>query len=57
MEIAASIVAELEKIGAPYHAWVLEEHAARPLVDMPREILEDLEPEPGLDLRRPGADQ
>jgi leucyl aminopeptidase (aminopeptidase T) len=42
-EIAASIVAELEKLGAPYHAWVLEEHASRPLLDMPREILEDLE--------------
>ena len=42
-EIAASIAAELEKLGAPYHAWVLEEHAARPLVDMPREILEDLD--------------
>jgi aminopeptidase len=42
-EIAASIVAELEKVGAPYHAWVLEEHASRPLVDMPREILEDLD--------------
>jgi aminopeptidase len=42
-EIAASIVAELDKLGAPYHAWVLEEHAPRPLVDMPREILEDLD--------------
>jgi leucyl aminopeptidase (aminopeptidase T) len=42
-EIAASIVAELEKLGAPYHAWVLEDQAARPLVDMPREILEDLD--------------
>ncbi|MGE5054988.1 MAG: aminopeptidase, partial [Acidobacteriota bacterium] len=27
-EIAASIVAELAKLGAPYHAWVLEEHAS-----------------------------
>jgi aminopeptidase len=42
-EIAASIVTELEKLGSPYHAWVLEEHASRPLVDMPREILEDLD--------------
>jgi len=42
-EIAAAIVAELEKIGAPYHAWILEELAARPLTDMPREILDDLE--------------
>jgi aminopeptidase len=42
-EIAASIVAELEKLGAPYHAWVLEEQASRPLADMPREILDDLD--------------
>ena len=42
-EIAASIVAELAKLGAPYHAWVLEEHASRPLVDMPPEILDDLD--------------
>ena len=44
LEIAAAIVAELEKLGAPYHAWVLEELAERPLKDLPREILEDLEP-------------
>jgi aminopeptidase len=43
MEIAAALVAELEKLGAPYHAWVLEDVAARPLKDMPREILDDLE--------------
>jgi aminopeptidase len=43
LEIAAAIVAELEKLGAPYHAWVLEELAERPLKDMPFEILEDLE--------------
>jgi aminopeptidase len=43
LEIAAAIVAELEKLGAPYHAWVLEELAERPLKDMPSEILEDLE--------------
>jgi aminopeptidase len=42
-EIAASIVAELEKLGAPYHAWILEELSPRPLTDLPREILEDLE--------------
>ena len=40
MEIAAAIVRELEKMGAPYHAWILEELAARPLTDLPREILE-----------------
>jgi aminopeptidase len=43
IEIAASIVSELEKLGAPYRAWVLEDLAARPLKDLPREVLEDLE--------------
>ncbi len=43
LEIAASIVAELEKLGSPYHAWILEELADRPLRDLPREILADLE--------------
>jgi aminopeptidase len=43
MEIAAALVAELEKLGAPHHAWVLEDVAQRPLKDMPREILDDLE--------------
>ena len=42
-QIAAAIVSELEKVGAPYHAWLLEELAKRPLTDLPREILADLE--------------
>jgi aminopeptidase len=42
-EIAASMVRELEAVGAPYHAWVLEDLAPRPLGDLPREIVEDLE--------------
>ena len=42
-EIAASLVHELENVGAPYRAWVLEELAPRPLTDLPREIVEDLE--------------
>lgn len=42
-EIAASIVHELEVVGAPYHVWVLEDLAPRPLGDLPREIVEDLE--------------
>jgi aminopeptidase len=42
-EIAASMVRELESVGAPYHAWVLEDLAPRPLGDLPREIVEDLE--------------
>ena len=43
VEIAAAIVHELETLGAPYRAWVLEELAPRPLTDLPREILDDLE--------------
>jgi aminopeptidase len=43
LEIAAALVGELEKLGAPYHAWVLEDLAPRPLKDLPVEILEDLE--------------
>jgi len=42
-EIAASIVHELEAVGATYHAWVLEDLAPRPLGDLPREIVDDLE--------------
>src|ERR1700739_3291939 len=43
LEIAAAIVAELEKLGAPYHAWCVKELAQEPLIDLPREILDDLE--------------
>jgi len=42
-EIAASMVRELEAVGAPYQAWVLEDLAPRPLGDLPPEIVEDLE--------------
>jgi aminopeptidase len=42
-DIAAALVSAINEVGAPYHAWVLEEMAARPLVTMPAEILEDLE--------------
>jgi leucyl aminopeptidase (aminopeptidase T) len=42
-EIAASLVHELEILGAPYRAWVLEELAPRPLADLPRDIADDLE--------------
>jgi len=42
-EIAASIVRELEDVGSPYNAWILEELAPRPLTDLPQAILEDLE--------------
>lgn len=42
-DIGAAIVREVEKLGAPYHAWILENLAPRPLKNLPREILEDLE--------------
>jgi aminopeptidase len=42
-EIAASIVRELEAVSAPYRAWVLEDLAPRPLGDLPREIVDDLQ--------------
>jgi len=42
-EIAASIVRELENVGAPYRSFVLEEIAARPMSDMPQVILDDME--------------
>ena len=42
-DIAASIVAELRELGCRYKAFVLEDLAPRPLVDMPPVILEDLE--------------
>jgi len=41
--IAAAIVHELEKLGASYRAFVLEELAPRPLTKLPQEILDDLE--------------
>ena len=42
-EIAASLVAELNECGCPYNSFILEDLAPRPLVDMPRPVLEDLE--------------
>lgn len=42
-EIAASIVHELDQLGAPYHAFVLEEITTRPMSDMPQAILDDME--------------
>jgi len=42
-EIAASLVHELENVGATYRAWVLEDLAPRPLGDLPSEIVDDLE--------------
>lgn len=42
-DIASAIVVELDRMGVTYHAWILENLAPRPLIDMPREILDDLE--------------
>jgi leucyl aminopeptidase (aminopeptidase T) len=42
-EIAAAIACQLERVGASYQVWLLEELATRPLVNLPAEILEDLE--------------
>ena len=43
LEIAASLVKELENLGSPHRVWVLEDLAERPLKDLPPEILADLE--------------
>lgn len=42
-EIAASIVKEIEAVGAPYRAWLLEDLTARPMRDLPQAVLDDLE--------------
>jgi aminopeptidase len=42
-EIAASLVRQLDLVGAPFTAFVLEEMAQRPLADMPQAILDDME--------------
>src|SRR6478735_8717500 len=41
-DIAAALQAEVEEVGAHHSVFVLEEHADRPLTDMPANILEDL---------------
>jgi len=43
IEIAAAIVCELEKLGAPYRAWGAGDLAERPLKDLPPQVVEDLE--------------
>ncbi len=43
IEIAAAMVQELEKLGAPHRVWVLEDLAERPVKNLPAEILADLE--------------
>ena len=41
-DIAAALQCEVEEVGAAHSVFVLEEHAERPLTDMPQDILEDL---------------
>jgi leucyl aminopeptidase (aminopeptidase T) len=42
-DIAASLVHEIEDVGAPYRAFILEDVAQRPLVNLPAEIAADME--------------
>jgi len=43
LDIAAALVDQVERLGAPYRACVLEELAPRPLEHMPAPVLADLE--------------
>ncbi len=43
LEIGSALSRELEEHGLEYHPWILEELAPRPLADMPRPVLDDLE--------------
>jgi aminopeptidase len=42
-EIAASLAAQLRDVGCRYNAFVLEDLARRPLIDMPKPVLDDME--------------
>ena len=42
-DIAASLVHEIEEVGAPYQAFILEDVAQRPLVNLPQVIADDME--------------
>jgi aminopeptidase len=42
LEIAASLVSEIKKIGSEYNVMVIEDYASRPLKNMPAPVLEDL---------------
>jgi leucyl aminopeptidase (aminopeptidase T) len=43
LAIAGSLARELAALGVPWNAWILEDLAPRPLVDMPRAVLDDME--------------
>lgn len=42
-EIAAALLAELDKVGSTCHAFVTEDYAVRPITNQPAAILEDME--------------
>jgi len=42
-EIAAALAHELDRLHLRYEGWILEDLAPRPLHDMPREVLDDME--------------
>jgi leucyl aminopeptidase (aminopeptidase T) len=42
-DIAASLVHEIEEVGASYNAFILEDIAQRPLVDLPQAVADDME--------------
>ena len=42
-EVAASIAAVLDEVGAPYHAVLIEDVSARPMIDAPPQVLDALE--------------
>jgi leucyl aminopeptidase (aminopeptidase T) len=42
-EIGAALAHELDRLGVEYNAWLLEDLAPRPLADMPRAVLDDME--------------
>jgi leucyl aminopeptidase (aminopeptidase T) len=42
-EIAASLATEITNVGAPFNAFVLEDVALRPLVELPRAVAADME--------------
>lgn len=43
LEIGASLARELAEVGAPFNSWILEELASRPLINMPQQVLDDME--------------
>lgn len=42
-DIAAALAGQVKELGAPFHLWMLEDLAPRPLAEMPRLVLDDLE--------------